>query len=252
MRTTRIVGIALLVLCGCSHVETDWKKAGTENSIEGYSRFAAKYPRSPHSAVAQERLDWLTATKNDSIQAYAEFLKKYPNSPHHEEVVKLCAPRINVAFEDLVTRISKWTDAERDLNRSILVLDPNNPFGLLLMGVDEARHGRLDKARDAFTRAKSSVKDEEVSDLARDCPVEREGKVYWLVVVRPLWEGPEADAERERLLALAKVTHGGPFIVPEGQCTVIGIKFDTWKDHNSVRTVKYWVDHDLSALSSTK
>ena len=247
----------LCILCGCSHGESDWRNAESQNTVGGYSSFLARYPKTSHSAEAQERLDWLTAKKTDSLHAYAQFNGQHPSSAFRQEAVRLGASKIGPAIQDLATRMSKWTDADRDLNSSILTLQPGNPYALLLRAVDQARQGKFDEARDALAVAGSTVKDERVSDLAQMCTVVQGGHTDGLEVVRPLWYGPEADQVREKTIRMAREAAAPPFmpdgriIVPNGVCAAQQIMLDSSKgDTDLSGRLKCWIDYDTKSLKT--
>lgn len=236
--------LAIAVLGAAFGVVYNWKSARVLNTLNGYALACA----SPISPGMRERLDWLSASKQDSIQAYGEFQQQHSDSPHHEDVLKRTGPRIIPAIQDLTGRIGNWTDQDRNLNNSILKLNPNYSFALYLMGLDEIWAKQFDEARGTLLKAKANAHDEKVSDLMEVC---RTGKDYYasenarfpIIVVRPLWKGPQADTERKRALKFVKTYGGGRYVIfPIGVCApTLG---------PDGGTLEHWIDADLRALAS--
>ena len=76
--------IAVVLLChgACSHEKADWEKACSENTVESYSTYLEKYPKSrlAESAVSKiEKIRFEEAQRDNNIDAYEEFLKIYPD-----------------------------------------------------------------------------------------------------------------------------------------------------------------------------
>ena len=115
--------------------------------------------------------------------------------------------------------------------------------------------GAFDKAREAFTMAKSSVRDEKISDLALLCVVTQEKHISALEVVRPPWVGPQADQERQKTLNLIRVFAAanpeGIMYLDEGRCVIQQIKCDGSEGSKQRSgTLKCWVDIDLKWLNN--
>jgi len=266
MKRSTIVGAALLAsvfLWATFCILSNWKSVWALNSIKGYALSLA----SPVSSSAQEELYWLAASKLDSIQSYGQFVRKYPGSLYLNEIHKRTGPKIIPAIQDLAVKLGKksdthWTDEDRNLNQSILMLNPNNSFALYLSGLDEAWQGRFDKAGQAFLKAEDHAESEGVSDLAHRCMVGKitlvgDAPVSWgirsLIVVLPAGEGKQADDERTRILGEIKKYdanfHGHAFFEERGGCAPQVLFDGTSSLHNSELTsLKYWIGYDLLAL----
>jgi cell division protein FtsN len=82
----------LLSLGGCSRQQSDWEKARTANTTDGYEQFLKKYPSGEFSKQAEARVkelyeerDWQKARDTDTQEAYQAFLKQYPEGKWAEE-----------------------------------------------------------------------------------------------------------------------------------------------------------------------
>jgi len=73
------------ILISCNNIEKDWQKATITNSMESYSAFIKKYPKSEYDSIAYSKLsdfDWEKTTVLNSIEGYKNFIKEYPKSKY--------------------------------------------------------------------------------------------------------------------------------------------------------------------------
>ncbi len=156
--------LALLLLCACSRIESDWKAATEANTMEGYSSFLAKHPGSEHDKAAKESLAWLQAKKADSIAGYAKFRKEYPGSAHASEIAVLAEPQVRKALHDLMSGFCTWNDEHKALGEALLAVSPDNPYMLYLKGVQSMLEGNDGDALASFERAKAVAKEEQIDE----------------------------------------------------------------------------------------
>ena len=121
-----ILLIAILSL-SCSPERGDWKKAKSQNSIEAYEEYLAKYPEGKHAAEAREKitdLHYQQAESASTIEAYEEYLAKYPAEKYASTVrERITQLHCEQAYEqaESVNTIEAY---EEFLKRY-----PNGPFG---------------------------------------------------------------------------------------------------------------------------
>jgi cell division septation protein DedD len=97
MRTSRllpfaIVGLAVVLLVGCSRVKDDWHAAQSADTNEAYQDFLQQHPDSEFAVQAQARLkqlaedrDWQQAASTDTPEAYEQFVAQHADSKWAQE-----------------------------------------------------------------------------------------------------------------------------------------------------------------------
>ena len=97
MRTSRllpfaIVGLALVLLAGCSRAKDDWNAAQSADTGEAYQDFLQQHPDSEYAVQAQARLkqlaedrDWQQAAAADKPEAYEQFVAQHADSKWAQE-----------------------------------------------------------------------------------------------------------------------------------------------------------------------
>jgi hypothetical protein len=181
-----------------------------------------------------EKGDWAVAKDDGSIGAYSAFVDKYPQSRHRSEV--FADDRVVAVLHGLVERFDTWSDADRKVVDNLLKIDSTNPYALSLIGFDQLRSRGRAAAKDTFAKAMTVTKDEKVSDIAKMC-------VAWgdvITVVGPVWKGPDADAQRKKLLASPPKLSG---FMANGTCfdSLVFIETST-KPEAPERMLKHYID----------
>jgi hypothetical protein len=84
--------VAVLIFClgsaGCSGVESEWVKAGKDNTAKSYRNYLAAFPNGPHTGEVQRRIDeseWTTARLTNTVAAYDQYLAAHPTGSHTKE-----------------------------------------------------------------------------------------------------------------------------------------------------------------------
>lgn len=129
-----VTGLCLVTGCGKFNAEGDFKKAKTENSIEGYQTFLNTHPDSQFTVVAsnalqqlQEEKAWFETTNTPSIVAFQAFLKKHSASTHAEQAKTQAATLFAEEWKAIHFRFN-----EQDY-RDFVALQPPTPL------LDEAK-----------------------------------------------------------------------------------------------------------------
>jgi hypothetical protein len=93
MKTQSLAIAAALLTAGlvasCSSAQSDWAKAGSENTILGYQNFLAAHPNDQHANEAQAMVlqlqddnAWVDAKHSGTTAAYQTYLQQSPQGAH--------------------------------------------------------------------------------------------------------------------------------------------------------------------------
>lgn len=91
-RSAVIAAFALVLVCGCSREQQDWRSAESTDTVEAYDQFIQKHPESELTTQARARVaqlgeerDWQRAGSADNVEAYRQFLADHPNGKWAQE-----------------------------------------------------------------------------------------------------------------------------------------------------------------------
>lgn len=79
----------MIVVAGCGHTESDWKKAKETNTVRTYADFIAKHPDSSHVREATDSvdgLDWAAAKTRNTLDGYNDYMLHHSNGRHIADV----------------------------------------------------------------------------------------------------------------------------------------------------------------------
>jgi outer membrane protein assembly factor BamD (BamD/ComL family) len=125
---TAIAVILILGLSGCASVRGQWQQAKRKDTIQAYRAFIHKYPNSPFTEKAREKLEsisWSQARSANTRQGYHRFLKEFPNGGHHRDA-RLAIETIDLAIA-----------SKKNTKKAYLDFLKNHPRGALSQ---KARH----------------------------------------------------------------------------------------------------------------
>jgi hypothetical protein len=77
---------------GCSSPERDWQEACQIDTVDGYQRFARKYPDSSLAIDAGKKIDekkWGEAVRSEALVAYRKYSDEFPRGLHAAEATKM-------------------------------------------------------------------------------------------------------------------------------------------------------------------
>lgn len=104
--------MAALIVASCSSAQSDWAKAGNENTVAAYQDFLSKHPKDQHANEAQAMIvqlqddnAWAEAKHSGSTAAYQTYLQQSPQGSHAGE-----ARDAIVAME----RAAAWKSAQSE------------------------------------------------------------------------------------------------------------------------------------------
>lgn len=155
-----MIGLAIILLCGCASIQSEFQKAQQKDAIWAYQRFIDKYPNTELAEQAQRRIDELCYQEDelrflevkglDKFRAYQKFLAEYPDNRFAEEARSEMEKFEVVKLDRSISR--KWSDfpeiedvdlSEEETKLRIIVqarmtqcwsreeLDMENPIGKL-------------------------------------------------------------------------------------------------------------------------
>lgn len=83
---------SVLIVASCSSAQSDWAKAGNENTVSAYQNFLAAHPKDQHSNEAQAMIlqlqddnAWTEAKHSGATAAYQAYLQQSPQGAHAAE-----------------------------------------------------------------------------------------------------------------------------------------------------------------------
>lgn len=91
-----IIAALLVLVSGCSTMETRWNDACNKNTVQGYEVFLERYPDSEYSLTATRRIEYLRwqAAKTDSTAKGVEnYLKLHPAGAYAREAQEMAESR---------------------------------------------------------------------------------------------------------------------------------------------------------------
>jgi len=91
--TIRILFLTLMLfLIGCDRQGAQWEQAQQEDTVAAYQSFVERYPDSPESQEARNRIQalraeraWTDARQRNTAEAYRGFLEQFPDAAMSQE-----------------------------------------------------------------------------------------------------------------------------------------------------------------------
>jgi len=105
------IGLAIILLCSCASMQSQFQKAQQLDRISAYEEFIDKYPKSELADSSQRRIDelrFLEVKGVDKFRAYQKFLAEYPDNRFADEARSEMEKFEVVKLDSSITR--KWSD----------------------------------------------------------------------------------------------------------------------------------------------
>jgi len=155
-----ILGIGILFISfSCNNMNSDWEKAKSTNSVEGFQEFLKNYPKSDFANSAQNYIDslewinikiggsiedyqtfqsehldskiienvnvaidslqWISILKSDSVEMYESYVSEYPAGKHISAANVYLQQNLSSEYREILS----YT-----IFRVVKIMDSNNPF----------------------------------------------------------------------------------------------------------------------------
>ncbi len=168
----------VLTLVACDRQGAQWEEAQQEDTIVAYEAYIERYPDTPNTQLARNRIDtlraeqaWQQARQLDTMAAHREFLDTYPDAAEADEArARLQTLEREAAWQNLAT---------------------SNDIAALQRFADE--HADSPEAEDARARASELAAEAERRELAAQAEAERREQE------RELERQRERELEAQRL-----------------------------------------------------
>lgn len=86
-----IIGVVVILgLTGCVSVRGQWQQAKRKDTVQAYRAFVRKYPNSPYTEKARQRLEsisWSQAKSTHTRYGYRRFLREFPRGEYRKDAL---------------------------------------------------------------------------------------------------------------------------------------------------------------------